>query len=95
MSMSQSEIRLLEMRLSKAERELNSEKELHEIAKGFHDVAVKERDYERLKNDRLRRDLAEAHEKIALLRADVHKAAVLGYQQARDDAAMAEPKEVP
>ena len=45
-----------------SQRELSNAKQLHEIAKGFHDVAVKERDYQRLKNDRLRREMAEARE---------------------------------
>ena len=35
------------------------------IAKGFHDIAVQERDLERVKNDRLKSELAESREWIS------------------------------
>lgn len=48
----------LRQRVAELERELTKERQLHEIAKGFHDVAIKERDHAQFRLAAAERDAA-------------------------------------
>jgi hypothetical protein len=52
-------------RAEKAERERDSCMQVEACTKAFHDLAVKERDYERVRVDRLERELAASNAKLA------------------------------